>query len=153
MSKKKKNIKPTKEDGFRHFLTTPQFAVTRGAFYMLLAFFAFVATLSFVFKLFFPGDNPEWHRLVSVSYCSFKVFALLSRTEQRNRIVLRNQPYGAMTAVFPNACGVFFSGFYGSLQQLVGLQTPKKVNRARWVLLWRALWVPRLQGCFTASSI
>lgn len=68
MSKKKKNIKPTKEDGFRHFLTTPQFAVTRGAFYMLLAFFAFVATLSFVFKLFFPGDNPEYNLIGSFGH-------------------------------------------------------------------------------------
>ena len=68
MSKKKKKIKPTKEGGFRHFLTTPQFAVTRGAFYMLLAFFAFVATLSFVFKLIFPGNNPDYNLIGSFGH-------------------------------------------------------------------------------------
>ena len=57
--KKKKKIKPTKEGGLRQFLASPQFAVVRGAFYLLLAFFGFVATLSYVFKLFFPGDNPK----------------------------------------------------------------------------------------------
>ena len=59
MTKKKKKTKPTKEGGLRHFLASPQFGVVRGAFYVLLAFFAVVATLSFIFKLFFPGDNPD----------------------------------------------------------------------------------------------
>lgn len=68
MSKKKKKIKPTKDGGFWHFLTTPQFAVIRGAFYILLAFFAFVAVLSFVFKLFFPGENPDYNLIGSFGH-------------------------------------------------------------------------------------
>ncbi len=57
--KKKKKVKPTKEGGLGHFLASPQFAVTRGAFYMLLAVFAFVAIISYVLSYVFGGMEPE----------------------------------------------------------------------------------------------
>ena len=59
MSKKKKKIKPTNEGGLKHFLASPQFAVTRGAFYLLIAFFAVIAVISFSIKLLWPGNNPD----------------------------------------------------------------------------------------------
>lgn len=65
MSKKKRKIKPSKDAGLKNFLASPQFAVVRGAFYMLLAFFAVIAVTSFVIKLFFPGENPDFNWLGS----------------------------------------------------------------------------------------
>ena len=65
MSKKRNKIKPTKEGGLRNFLASPQFAVTRGAFYLLIAFFAVIAVISFVIKLLFPGSNPDFNWLGS----------------------------------------------------------------------------------------
>ena len=46
--KKKKTIKPTKEKGLSVFLRSPQFALVRGVFYMLLALFSVVAILAYV---------------------------------------------------------------------------------------------------------
>ncbi|MCR4817247.1 MAG: DNA translocase FtsK [Bacteroidales bacterium] len=57
--KKKKKVKPTKEGGLGHFLASSQFAVTRGAFYLLLAVFAFVAIISYVLSYVFGGMEPE----------------------------------------------------------------------------------------------
>lgn len=58
MPKKKKKVKPTKEGGLKHFLVSPQFAVTRGAFYMLLAVFAFVAIVSYTLSYIVGGVEP-----------------------------------------------------------------------------------------------
>ena len=57
--KKRKKVKPTKEDGFRQFIASPKFAITRGAFYVLLSVFAFVAVLSYVVSYVAHGNVPE----------------------------------------------------------------------------------------------
>ena len=58
MPKKKKKVKPTKEGGLKHFLASYQFAVARGAFYMLFAFYSFVAITSYVLSFVFSGAEP-----------------------------------------------------------------------------------------------
>ncbi len=58
MPKKKKKVKPTKEGGLKHFLASSQFAVARGAFYMLFAFYSFVAITSYVLSFVFSGAEP-----------------------------------------------------------------------------------------------
>ena len=55
---KKKKVKPTKERGLLHFLTTPQFAVARGAFYMLLAVYTVVAIVSYIAGFAVAGREP-----------------------------------------------------------------------------------------------
>lgn len=55
---KKRPPKPTKESGLIHFISTPQFAVARGAFYMLLAVYAVVAIVSYVIGYVGTGREP-----------------------------------------------------------------------------------------------
>ena len=57
-SKKKKKVKPTKEGGFKQFLTSPKFGVTRGAFYALLSLFMAVAIVSYVVSRVATGTEP-----------------------------------------------------------------------------------------------
>ena len=56
---KKKKVKPTKEGGLKSFLTSPQFAIVRGAFYMLIAVFAFVAVISYLLAFIGSGREPQ----------------------------------------------------------------------------------------------
>ena len=56
--KTKKKVKPTKEGGLRAFLTSPQFAVARGAFYVLLSLYVAVAIVSYVTGFIVQGREP-----------------------------------------------------------------------------------------------
>ena len=59
MSKKKKKEKPTKESGMKHFVASPQFAVARGAFYVLFAAYTFVAIVSYTIAYIRMGLEPS----------------------------------------------------------------------------------------------
>ena len=56
--KKKKQVKPTKEGGLKNFLTSPQFAIVRGAFYMLIAVYVAVAVVSYLLAFVISGSEP-----------------------------------------------------------------------------------------------
>jgi len=58
MAKKKKQVKPTNEGGLKHFLASSQFAMARGAFYMLFAFYSAMAILSYVVVFIIKGVEP-----------------------------------------------------------------------------------------------
>ncbi|MBP5548198.1 MAG: DNA translocase FtsK [Bacteroidales bacterium] len=57
--KKKKKVKPTKEGGLGQFLASPQFAITRGAFYALLSLFAVISILSYVVSFIGAKGEPS----------------------------------------------------------------------------------------------
>ena len=57
-NKRKKKIKPTKEDGLSVFLKSPRFAIVRGVFYLLFSLFSFVAIVSYVFLYVGGGSEP-----------------------------------------------------------------------------------------------
>lgn len=59
MAKKKKKVKPTKEGGLKQFLASPQFAIVRGSFYLLLAVFSVVAIISYTFWYIKLGLEPS----------------------------------------------------------------------------------------------
>jgi len=86
MPKKKKKVKPTKEGGLKHFLVSPQFAVTRGAFYMLLAVFAFVAIVSYTLSYIVGGVEPlrttNWHSLYGALFPAFRLWTSTDIEEQ-----------------------------------------------------------------------
>ncbi|MBO4308192.1 MAG: DNA translocase FtsK 4TM domain-containing protein [Bacteroidales bacterium] len=57
-NKRKKKIKPTKEDGLSVFLKSSRFAIVRGVFYLLFSLFSFVAIVSYVFLYVGGGSEP-----------------------------------------------------------------------------------------------
>lgn len=59
MAKKKKKVKPTKEDGLVHFMTSPQNALLRGSCYLLISFFAAVGVMSYTVMFIAHGTEPE----------------------------------------------------------------------------------------------
>ncbi len=59
MAKKKKKVKPTKEDGLVHFMKSSQNALLRGSCYLLISFFAAVGVLSYTLMFIAHGTEPE----------------------------------------------------------------------------------------------
>ncbi len=55
---KKKKVKPTKEGGLKAFLVSPQFAIVRGAFYMLIALITFLSVVSYLLAFIIDGTEP-----------------------------------------------------------------------------------------------
>lgn len=62
---KKKKVKPTKEGGFKAFVSTPQFAIACGAFMMLFAVVAFIAIVSYAILYIGKGLEPSY----SANWC------------------------------------------------------------------------------------
>lgn len=58
-AKKKKKAKPSKNSGLKSFLRSPQFAILRGSFYMLLAFFATIALTSHYLAFMAASEGME----------------------------------------------------------------------------------------------
>ena len=117
MSKQKKKVKPTKEGGLKQFVASPQFAVARGSFYVLLSVYAFVAIASYTFAYIRLGLEPAR----TVNWCGTFGGWLAS--------VLVSGSFGIASL------GLCFLLFVYGLRLVVKNHTPKKEKAPR-----RTLW-------------